>query len=122
MIVEEPLAIKKKLQDQEGLENSQIIFECELNKPNIPVQWLFNDLPIENVFEPGTYLISQVDNKYTLTMPNAKLKAQGMFAITVPNSNLKSKAILTLDGKFNLKLNSILKLQVFFKKTLLILY
>ena len=77
----------------------QVVFECELNKPNIPVEWLFNDLPVEKALEPGSYVITQEDCKYTLSIPSAKLKNQGMFTMSVPSANLKTKAILTLDGK-----------------------
>lgn len=90
----------KKLQDQDGLENTQVVFECELNKPNMPVEWLFNDLPIDKCFDSGCYIVSQIDNKYTLTLPKCQLKNQGMFALTVPSQNIKTKAMLGVDGNF----------------------
>ncbi len=99
-ILEEPLKVIKKLQDQNGLENSQVVFECELNKSNLPVEWLFNDTPISECFEPGSYIISQVDNKYTLTVPKCKLKDQGMFCLSIPKYQMKTKALLTVDGKW----------------------
>ena len=96
---EEPIQIKKRLQDQDGLENNEVVFECELNKPNLPVEWCFNELPIDKVFAPDSYVITQVDNKYILTIPKCQLKQQGTFSMNIPNSNLKTRANLSIDGK-----------------------
>jgi hypothetical protein len=62
-IAEEPLEIVKRLQDQDGLENKQVVFECVLNKPNVPIEWMFNDLPIGKCFSPDSFVISQDNNK-----------------------------------------------------------
>ena len=97
--VEEPLRIVKRLSDQDGLENTPITLECELNKPNAPFEWLFNDKPIAEVFEPDTYTISQQDNKYLLTIPKCNLKNQGMFTFNIPAANLKTKALVNVSGK-----------------------
>jgi hypothetical protein len=94
---EEPLKIVKKLQDQDGLENTQVVFECELNKPNVPVEWLFNDLPVEKVLPADAYIITNTDHKYTLTLPKVTLKMQGMFTCEIPKANLKTKALLNIE-------------------------
>jgi hypothetical protein len=94
---EEPLQIKKRLQDQDALENNQVVFECELNKPNQNVEWFFNDIPIHQALEPNSYVISQIDAKYVLTIPKCQLKNQGNFSIAIPNTNVKSKALLSID-------------------------
>ena len=95
---EEPLQIIKRLQDQDGLENTQVIFECELNKPNVPVVWLFNDLSLKTCFPSESYVISQVDNKYVLTLPKCQLNQQGVFSLDIPsNLKLKTKGLLVVD-------------------------
>lgn len=98
----------KRLQDQDGLENAPVTFECELNKPNVPVEWLFNDQPIEKALGPENFIISQVDNKYKLVVPKCALQNQGIFTFAVPGTNLKCKSILNVDGMLNL-----LKLNIF---------
>ena len=110
---EEPIQIKKRLQDQDGLENTEVVFECELNKPNLPVEWCFNELPIDKVFAPDSYVITQVDNKYILTIPKCQLKQQGTFSMNIPNSNLKTRANLSIDGKnFLTKMMEIIKYKI----------
>lgn len=92
------MKILKRLQDQDGLENTPVTFECELNKPNLPVQWLFNDQPIEACLNADSYIISQIDNKYTLTLPKCLVPNQGIYAIAVPGTPIKCKALLNVDG------------------------
>ena len=92
------MRIVKRLSDQDGLENTPITLECELNKPNAPCEWLFNDKPISEVFEIDSYIISQQDNKYLLTIPKCSLKNQGMFTFSVPSQNLKTKALVNISG------------------------
>jgi obscurin-like protein 1 len=95
---EEPLQIIKRLQDQDGLENTQVVFECELNKPNVPIVWLFNDLPLKTCFAPDTYSVTQIDNKHILTLPKCHLNQQGVFSLDIPsNLKLKTKAMLVVD-------------------------
>ncbi len=74
-----------------------MVFECELNKPNVPVEWLFNDLPVEKVLQADGYIITNTDHKYTLTLPKATLKMQGMFTCEIPKANLKTKALLNIE-------------------------
>jgi hypothetical protein len=76
-----------------------VTFECELNKANAPIQWMFNDLPIEKVFSPESYVITESDNKYRLTIPKCQLKHQGIISLCLPEQNIKTKAMLTVDGK-----------------------
>ena len=97
-ITEEPIKIVKRLQDQDGLESTPVVFECELNKLNVPVEWLFNDMPIEKVFQNDTYIISNTDFKYTLALPKCQLKMQGLFVMEIPKANLKTKALLNIEG------------------------
>lgn len=87
----------KKLQDQDILENTQVVFECELNKPNVPVEWLFNDQPIEKAFDIRSYIVSESDTKYCLTIPKCQMNNQGVFTINLPMHNLRSKALLGVD-------------------------
>lgn len=94
---EEPVKIVKRLQDQDGLENTPVVFECELNKPNVPVEWYFNDLPIHQALSPDAYVITQTDNKYTLTLPKCQMKMQGMFTMEIPKGNLKTKGLLNIE-------------------------
>ncbi len=97
-VKEEPIKIVKKLEDIDGLENSPVVFECKLNKPNVEVDWLFNDLPISAVLQPDTYVISNQDDTYTLTLPKCHLKNQGIFTMQVAaNPSVKTKAILSIE-------------------------
>lgn len=98
-VLEEPVKLVKRLQDQDGLENTPVTFECELNKPNVPVEWLFNDQPIEKCLSADSYIISQMDNKYTLVLPKCQLQNQGMFTLAIPGTTVKCKALLNVDGE-----------------------
>lgn len=95
------MKILKRLQDQDGLEMTPVKFECELNKPNIPVEWTFNDQPIEKCLPADSYIIEQLDNKYTLILPKCLPQNQGIFALSVPGSSLRTKAILNVDGIYS---------------------
>ena len=94
------MKITKRLQDQYCLENNEAVFECELNKTNIPVEWLYNGEPISQAFESDTYIISNVDLKYTICIPSCKLKNQGIFTLVTPNQSLKTQALLNVDGYY----------------------
>lgn len=93
---EEPLAIVKRLQDQSCLEKTEATFECVLNKPNVAVEWFYNGEPIGAKFEPSQYVISNVDCKYTITLPSCEVKDQGVFSLSTPNK-LKTQALLSVD-------------------------
>jgi len=94
---EEPLAIVKRLQDQSCLEKTEAVFECELNKPKVAVEWFYNGQPVAEAFpEPGQYVVSSVDCKYTITLPSVNVRDQGVFSVATPNK-LKTQALLTVD-------------------------
>jgi hypothetical protein len=95
----------KRLQDQDGLENTPVTFECELNKSDLKVEWLFNDKPLNECFPADTFVISSENNKYMLKLAKARLDQQGIFTLAVPGSTLKSKSLLTVDG--NIKRNNL---------------
>jgi len=92
---EEPLTIVKRLQDQSCLEKTEAVFECELNKPNIAVEWFYNGQSVGEAF-PGQAVVSSDNCKYTLTLPSVNVKDQGVFSVVTPNK-LKTQALLTVD-------------------------
>lgn len=97
VVREEPLAILKRLQDQSVLEKSEAVFEVELNKPDVAVEWFYNGEPIARAFpDASAYVTQNVDCKYTLSLPSASLKDQGVYSVQTPNK-LKTQALLTVD-------------------------
>lgn len=104
--IEEPLKIVKPLQEVVVMENQPSVLVCELNKPDVQVQWTKNGLPVV----PNDNLsVSNVGGIHTLTIQATKLEDEAEYALSV--GDLKTQADLLVEGKHTELLSSGFHLQ-----------
>ena len=90
-----PVKIVKPLKDIRCMEKETVTFECELNKPDVPVEWLFKGKPIK---PSDGFEVACDGTKHTLTIPKTMLDQVGEF--TIKAEKAKSAAKLIVDGKY----------------------
>lgn len=98
-VTEEPLAIVKPLQEVTVTENEPSVLICELNKPDIQVQWTKEGetiVPTENVKVTCAGMI------HTLTIEKTTLDDEAEYALAV--GELTTKAEILVDGESDLKI------------------
>lgn len=91
---EEPLAIVKPLQEVTVTENQPSVLTCELNKPDVTVQWTREGVivtPTENVKLTCEGVI------HSLTIEKTTLDDEAVYALSV--GELSTKAEILVDGK-----------------------
>ncbi len=93
IILEKPVEIVKKMENQECIEKKDVFMSCLLSKENLAVKWYKNDELIE---QDNKFKFIQDGKKYKLNISEVALTDAAEYKLKY--EELESTAILTVEG------------------------